>query len=646
MSAEASNKSLRTSATTMGEDLPINGDVPANTSPGEQSIRRVDRRITLGQVASVSVLLFFVALLAIGLRREWVSDQRAIGVAPDFEFTTFSGETIRLADLKGQGVVLNFWASWCLPCRTEAPLLEAAWRRERDKGIVFIGLAYLDQEPAAKAFLDEFDITYPTGPDLQSAAARRYRITGVPETFFIGADGKIVSTVIGPITSADYLTQQLDAIRPLDSELSTGRQTSLSRLQSERSTSTSTASTMGKEGSLMIDLGLVFLTGLTTGGLSCLAVQGGLLASSVAQQAEQTFRQQSAIKPTKRRVAQKRQQGDPPRDSKGVAITLPPRSLLQPITLFLVAKLVAYAILGFLLGWLGSILQLTPLMQAVMQMAIGIFMVGMALRMFNVHPFFRYFVIEPPAFITRYIRRRAKSNTDSMVTPLFLGALTVLIPCGITQVMMAAAVGSGDPVQGAAILFAFTLGTSPLFFALAYLATQMGKKLEARFMHVVAAVVLVLGVVSVNSSLTLMGTPIFSPRVATTQAAPSTIQPAPPQGRLPSSWKVLSAAELGTSADAGQIAPAGVQGNVITIHVTNSSYEPQTVQAPAGQPLQLKLVTNNTWGCTRAFVLSSLGIQKILPDTGETVIELPAQAAGSSLVYTCSMGMYFGVIEF
>ena len=406
----------------------------------------------------------------------------------------------------------------------------------------------------------------------------------------------------------------------------------------------------------MLDLGIVFLTGLTTGGLSCLVVQGGLLASSVAQQAEQTFRQQIASSPAKRPAAQKRQKGDQPRDLKGAAVTPPPRSLVQPITLFLVAKLVAYTILGFLLGWLGSILQLTPTMQAVMQMAIGIFMVGMALRMFNVHPFFRFFVVEPPAFITRYIRRRAKSNTDSVVTPLFLGALTVLIPCGITQVMMAAAVGSGDPVQGAAILFAFTLGTSPLFFALAYLATQMGKKLEARFMHVVAAVVLVLGVVSINSSLTLMGTPIFPPRVATTQAAPSTIQPvpqsdsavvaAPPQGGLPSSWKVLSSAELGDSAGTEPSAPAGVQGNVITIHVTNSSYEPQVVQAPAGQPLQLKLVTNNTWGCTRAFVIPSLGVQEILPDTGETIIELPAQAAGSTLAYTCSMGMYYGVIEF
>ena len=399
----------------------------------------------------------------------------------------------------------------------------------------------------------------------------------------------------------------------------------------------------------MTDLGLVFLTGLTTGGLSCLAVQGGLLASSLAQQAEQTFGQQSASTNAERRTAQKHRQDHQAANPAVVATELPSRSLIQPITLFLGAKLVVYTLLGLLLGWLGSMLQLTPMMQALMQFAIGLFMVGMALRMCNVHPIFRYFIIEPPAFITRYIRRRAKNNADSMVTPLFLGALTVLIPCGITQVMMAAAVGSGDPVQGAAIMFAFTLGTSPIFFTLAYLATQIGRKLEAHFTRVVAAVVLVLGVVSINSGLILMGMPIFSPRVATTQAAPRSdpaVVAAPPQRELPSSWQVLSPAELGASADTGQAAPAGVQGNVITIHVTNSSYEPQEVQAPAGQPLQLKLVTNSTWGCTRAFVLPSLGIQELLPDTGETIIELPPQAAGSSLVYTCSMGMYFGVIRF
>lgn len=365
-----------------------------------------------------------------------------------------------------------------------------------------------------------------------------------------------------------------------------------------------------------MNLGLVFLTGLTTGGLSCLAVQGGLLASSIAQQVEQHIPIQIASKSAARRIHKKRQSAPQPAGQQtGVA----KQDLARPITLFLGAKLVAYTLLGFLLGGLGSVLQLTPFMQAVMQLAIGVFMVGMALRMFNVHPFFRHFIIEPPAFITRYIRRTAKQGADHAITPLFLGALTVLIPCGITQVMMAAAIATGNPLQGAAIMLAFTLGTSPVFFTLAYLATQLGRKWEARFTQLIAATVLILGLIAVNTGLNLMGTPLFSPR--------------------------LLAVRTASAADLAAAQPA-VHGDVITIHVLDYGYTPEQVKAPAGRPLHFKLVTNSTYGCTRELVIPDLGIQQVLPESGETTFDLPAQAAGTSLYYTCSMGMYTGVIRF
>jgi cytochrome c biogenesis protein CcmG/thiol:disulfide interchange protein DsbE len=172
------------------------------------------RNTRLWQLLIIVVLVVFVAFLAVGLNRTNVSEQRASGTAPDFTFTTFDGEEISLDDLAGQGVVLNFWASWCEPCKDEAELLEQTWRREQGNGIIFLGLDYLDQEHAALEYLEEFDVTYPNGTDKQSAAARSYGIKGVPETFFIGPDGEIKSTVIGPIVSPGDLNERLDAIRP------------------------------------------------------------------------------------------------------------------------------------------------------------------------------------------------------------------------------------------------------------------------------------------------------------------------------------------------------------------------------------------------------------------------------------------------
>lgn len=181
---------------------------------GVQENNTFRRSVKLWQFTIVGLGLIFVLLLALRLRQTNVAQQRASGVAPTFQFTTFEGEKITLEDLRGKGVVLNFWASWCNPCREEAVLLEESWRKEKDNGIVFIGLDYLDQEPAAKAYLAEYAISYPNGPDLRSEAARRYGIQGVPETFFIDPEGNITQLVIGPIVSDAQMNQYLAEIRP------------------------------------------------------------------------------------------------------------------------------------------------------------------------------------------------------------------------------------------------------------------------------------------------------------------------------------------------------------------------------------------------------------------------------------------------
>ncbi len=81
-------------------------------------------------------------------------------------------------------MVVDFWASWCVPCRQEAPLLEATWRAYRDQGVVFVGVNFQDEERAARRFLDEFGITFPNGPDPGSRIAIDYGVYGIPELFF------------------------------------------------------------------------------------------------------------------------------------------------------------------------------------------------------------------------------------------------------------------------------------------------------------------------------------------------------------------------------------------------------------------------------------------------------------------------------
>lgn len=359
---------------------------------------------------------------------------------------------------------------------------------------------------------------------------------------------------------------------------------------------------IARDSGIMSQLLVAFVTGITTGGLSCLAVQGGLLASSLAHQIEQDY---VANIPQGKKTRQK-------------AMPTQRTNSALPIFLFLVSKLVAYTLLGALLGWLGSYLTLSPISRALLLVAIGIFMVGNALRMFNVHPIFRYFSIEPPKFITRYIRRTAK-GTDT-ATPLFLGFLTVFIPCGVTQAMMATALGTGSIAMGAALMFAFTLGTSPVFFIVAYLTTELGARLEKFFMRFVAVVVLILGLVTIENGLNLMGSPLSLQNMT--------------RNLFPAS-SVSTAGSDSLSAD-----------GVITLNVQNSGYFPAALKAPANTDLTLNLVTDKTYSCARDFVIPKLNFYQLLPDTGTVQVNIPAQKAGSTLFFTCSMGMYTGQIIF
>lgn len=156
--------------------------------------------------------LIFGSLLLIGLLGVMAlnlvhleSTQLQGSAAPDFTlplFDQFEQEEMRLADLRGQVVVINFWASWCVECYREAALLEQTWRSYQDQGVVFLGVGYLDTEKEALAYMTKYGITYPSGPDVGTKISKSYGLTGVPETIFIDKDGNIAHVQIGAIEAA------------------------------------------------------------------------------------------------------------------------------------------------------------------------------------------------------------------------------------------------------------------------------------------------------------------------------------------------------------------------------------------------------------------------------------------------------------
>lgn len=135
--------------------------------------------------------------------------------APLFELTTFEGDTVQLAELRGRVVILNFWASWCIPCRTEHPVLVRTERTWDDSQVVLMGVVYQDSRANAERFLHQYggDWTHLLDPSQRTAID--YGVYGVPETFFIGKDGQISMKKVGPVTW-DLVRQQVDSLLAAD----------------------------------------------------------------------------------------------------------------------------------------------------------------------------------------------------------------------------------------------------------------------------------------------------------------------------------------------------------------------------------------------------------------------------------------------
>lgn len=341
-----------------------------------------------------------------------------------------------------------------------------------------------------------------------------------------------------------------------------------------------------------MDLWVVFLTGLTVGGVSCMAVQGGLLASTIAS-----------------------------REEEDVRANLHHKHNMWPTLAFLSTKLIAYVGLGFVLGSFGSALSLTDSARIVMQIAASVYMILVALNLLNVHPIFRYVIIQPPKFLTRLVRNQSKSK--EIFAPAFLGALTIFIPCGTTLAMEALAISSRSPYLGAAVMGVFVLGTSPLFFGLGFITTVLGDTFRTKFLKIAAVGVLYLGITSLNGALVLAGSPVNLQTIA---------QNSPVQIDFNAGGSEVSGPEISN----------GVQQ--VNIAVLPNGYDPSYVQIKAGVPTKLNLTSGSRLGCASQFRIPALGISRSIPANSTTIIEFTPQQKGQ-LIGTCAMGMYTVVMD-
>ena len=163
------------------------------------------RWLLLGSAIPVMALIALLAWASLQSsdRPGVIDEPRTVSIDPDqardFALETFDGRTVALVDLQGRAVMLDFWASWCAPCREEAPALGQVYGEYQVRGVEFIGIAIWDSTQSAEDFVDQFEVQYPVGIDSDGTIAIDYGVKGIPEKIFVDASGVIRKKFVGPM---------------------------------------------------------------------------------------------------------------------------------------------------------------------------------------------------------------------------------------------------------------------------------------------------------------------------------------------------------------------------------------------------------------------------------------------------------------
>lgn len=277
-------------------------------------------------------------------------------------------------------------------------------------------------------------------------------------------------------------------------------------------------------------------------------------------------------------------------------------SELRPSLLYNLGRVISYTIIGGIVGAIGSVVSFSGAMKGLVQILAGIFMVIMGVNMLGIFPWLRRFNPRMPKIFAKKIYSQKNSRS-----PLYIGLLNGLMPCGPLQAMQLYALSTGSPIKGAVAMFLFSIGTVPLLFAFGAVSTLLSKKFTSKMMTVSACFVVVLGIFMFHNGISLSG--VTLPSISSASTTSNTATQATVNGDV----------------------------QVVTTGISSGKYEPIVVQKgiPVKWTIQAKAGDLN--GCNNSIIVQKYGIEKSL-QTGDNVIEFTPTESGT-VPFSCWMGM-------